>query len=77
MDYYTKLFKYRTTGVREYWIVDQSKNQIVVYNFEYGDMEQYTLQDSVKAGIYEDLYVDFSQINLQNFCCPDLILQKQ
>ena len=64
MDYYTKLFNYRTTGVREYWIVDQSKNQIVVYNFEYGDMEQYTLQDSVKAGIYEDLYVDFSQINL-------------
>lgn len=64
MDYYTKLFKYRTAGVREYWIVDPSKNQLVVYNFEHGDMEQYTLQDSVKAGIYEDLSVDFSQINL-------------
>lgn len=64
MDYYTKLFKYRTAGVREYWIVDPSKNQIVVYNFEHGDMEQYTLQDSVKAGIYEDLSIDFSQINL-------------
>lgn len=64
MDYYTKLFKYRTTGVREYWIVDSSKNQVVVYNFEDGDMEQYTLQDSVKAGIYEDLYIDFSQIKL-------------
>lgn len=64
MDYYTKLFKYRTAGVREYWIVDPSKNQVVVYNFEHGDMEQYTLQDSVKVGIYEDLSIDFSQINL-------------
>ena len=64
MDYYTKLFKYRTAGVREYWIVDPSKNQIVVYNFEHGDMEQYTLQDSIKAGIYESLYINFSQINL-------------
>lgn len=64
MDYYTKLFKYRTAGIREYWIVDSSKNQVVVYNFEDGDMEQYTLQDSVKAGIYEDLYIDFSQIKL-------------
>ena len=64
MDYYTKLFKYRTAGVREYWIIDPSKNQVVVYSFEHGDMEQYTLQDSVKVGIYEDLSIDFSQINL-------------
>ena len=51
MDYYTKLFKYRTAGVREYWIIDAAKNQIFVYNFEKEDTEQYTLQDSVKAGI--------------------------
>ena len=69
MDYYTKLFKYRTAGVREYWIVDSSKNQVVVYNFEYGDMEQYTLQDSVETGIYEDLYIDFSQIKLEIYLC--------
>ena len=29
MDYFTKLFKYRTAGVREYWIVDPEKNRIV------------------------------------------------
>ena len=62
MDYYTKLFKYRTAGVREYWIIDEIKNQIFVYNFEKGDMEQYTLQDSVKAGIYEDLVIDFGKL---------------
>ena len=62
MDYYTKLFKYRTAGVREYWIIDAAKNQIFVYNFEKGDTEQYTLQDSVKAGIYEDLVIDFGKL---------------
>ena len=30
MDYYTKLFKYRTAGVREYWLVDPDKNRILV-----------------------------------------------
>ena len=30
MDYYTKLFKYRSAGVREYWIVDPGKNRITV-----------------------------------------------
>lgn len=29
MDYFTKLFKYRTAGVREYWIVDPGKNLIL------------------------------------------------
>lgn len=30
MDYLTKLFKYRTAGVREYWIVNPLKH---FYNF--------------------------------------------
>ena len=62
MDYYTKLFKYRTVGVREYWIVDPTKNQIMVYDFENEDTEQYTFQDSVKVGIYEDLRIDFTEM---------------
>lgn len=62
MDYYTKLFKYRTAGVREYWIVDPMKNQILVYDFEHEDTEQYTFQDSIKVGIYEDLRIDFSEM---------------
>ena len=64
MDYYTKLFKYRTAGVREYWIIDAVKNQIFVYNFEKGDTAQYTLQDSVKAGIYENLVIDFRELDI-------------
>ena len=59
MDYYTKLFKYRTAGVREYWIVDPEKNRITVYNFESEDATEYTFSDSVKVGIYENLTIDF------------------
>ena len=65
MDYFTKLFKYRTAGVREYWIVDPDKKRITVYDFEYEDTRDYTFSDSVKAGIYEDLYIDFSDIARQ------------
>ncbi len=57
-------FKYRTAGVREYWIIDAVKNQIFVYNFEKGEAEQYALQDSVKAGIYENLVIDFSKLDI-------------
>lgn len=62
MDYFTKLFKYRSAGVREYWIVDPAKDRVTVWNFENDDNNEFTLSDSVKAGIYSDLVIDFSQI---------------
>ena len=63
MDYFTKLFKYRSAGVREYWIVDPEKNRILVYNFETENTGDYTFSDSVKAGIFEDLYISFPDIS--------------
>lgn len=33
MEYFTKLFKYRNAGVREYWIVDPVKQGVIVYQF--------------------------------------------
>ena len=64
MDYFIKLFKYRSAGVREYWIVDPDKNRILVYNFESEDTGDYSFSDSIKAGIYPDLFIDFSQLNI-------------
>lgn len=64
MDYFMKLFKYRSAGVREYWIVDSSKNRVTVWNFETDNTDDFTLSDQVKAGIYSDLVIDFSQIQL-------------
>ena len=66
MDYNQKLFKYRTAGVREYWIVDQMKQQVTVYNFEHDLFEEYSFTDKVKAGIYNDFEVDFSKIRLES-----------
>ena len=63
-DYYTKLFKYRTAGVREYWIVDPEKNRIMVYSFESDDTAEYTFSETIKAGIYDDLEIDFSSIDI-------------
>lgn len=65
MDYLLKLFKYRSAGVREYWIVDIAKDRITVYNFEHDySIEEYSFTDTVKAGIYKDLSIDFSEINI-------------
>ena len=49
-------------GVREYWIVDPLKNRITVYNFESENTFDYTFHDSVKVEIYDDLYINFSDI---------------
>ena len=65
MDYNKKLFKYRTAGVREYWIVDPMKQLIMVYNFEHDTFEQYSFSDKVKAGIYEDFEIDFAGISVE------------
>ncbi|MCM1262702.1 MAG: Uma2 family endonuclease [Butyrivibrio sp.] len=53
MDYIKKMLKYETTGVREYWIVDSDKGQIMVYQFEKEKVEQYSFGENVPVGIYE------------------------
>lgn len=53
MDYFAKLFKYSTAGVREYWIVDPEKERVTVYNFEKETTEEYSFHMSVPVGIYE------------------------
>lgn len=63
MDYYTKLFKYRMSGVREYWIVDPEKNRVTVYDLEHEDVNEYTFEDTVKVCIYSDLSINFHHLN--------------
>lgn len=64
MDYNKKLLKYGTAGVREYWIVDPEKKRIMVYNFEQDTVGEHSFSDRIRAGIYEDLEIDFSEIIL-------------
>ncbi|MDO5423167.1 MAG: Uma2 family endonuclease [Eubacteriales bacterium] len=64
-DYVTKLSEYNAAGVREYWIVDPTTESITVYFFESNLFAQrYTFSDSVKVHIYDDLEIDFSQMEL-------------
>ncbi len=64
MDYVIKLFKYRTYGVREYWIVDPEKERVQVYDLEHDDMKEYSFFDKVPVGIYEgDLEIKISENN--------------
>lgn len=53
MDYFIKLFKYRTAGVKEYWIVDPSKQRVTVYLFEKESVEEYSFGTDIPVGIYE------------------------
>ena len=64
MDYSIKLFKYRSAGVREYWIVDPAKDRITVWDLRNDNNDEFSFSDKVKAGIYDDLYIDFSTIQL-------------
>lgn len=66
-DYYKKLMKYGSAGVKEYWIVDYEKKHIFVYNFEQNTVEEYSFSDRVKAGIYDDFEIDFSGLNIESF----------
>lgn len=66
MDYSRKLFKYRTTGVREYWIVDPMKKTVKVCNFEHDTETDYTFSDKIPVGIYEDFVIDFAVLD-QNY----------
>lgn len=52
MDYYKKLFRYRTAGVREYWVVDPERQIVTVYHFEQDNMEEYSFGTDVPVGIY-------------------------
>jgi Uma2 family endonuclease len=64
MDCMIKLFKYRSAGVREYWIVDPTDSTVSIYDFDADDMQKYTFAEKVKVGIYDDLEIDFSALNL-------------
>ena len=64
MDYYTKLFKYRTAGIREYWIVDPERKNVMVYNFENAGVENYSFKDEIPAGLYADFWINLSEIDV-------------
>ena len=65
-DYIYKLNLYAEAGVKEYWIVDPHSKKILVYDLSQADMkiDSYTFQDKIKVNIYDDLWIDFTELGL-------------
>lgn len=59
-----KLSKYISAGVREYWIVDPDKKQVVVYDFQKEDYPViYGFGGEIPVGIFDgECRVDFAEI---------------
>ena len=63
MDYGIKLFKYRSAKVREYWIVNPSKQTVMVYDFEHElGTKQYSFNDTIPVCIYQDLKINITDL---------------
>ncbi len=63
-DYLDKLKLYTEGGVREYWIVNPAKKSVTVYNSDDPYLPRsFTFEDRIKAGIYDDLYIDFKALD--------------
>ena len=62
-DYGIKLFKYRMSGVREYWIVNPMKEIVNVYNFENDTgTGLYSFDDEIPVSIYQEFVIKISEL---------------
>lgn len=58
-----KLFKYRSAGVREYWIINPRIRTVSVYDFEHNEKtRQYSFDDAIPVCIYENLVITVSDL---------------
>lgn len=65
LDYGIKLFKYRTAGVREYWIINPMKDSVMVYDLEHNaKTNQYSFDELIPASIYKDLIIRVADLLL-------------
>lgn len=63
MDYGLKLFKYRSAGVREYWIVNPQTCIVNVFDFENEKQSsQYRFEEDIPVCIYEDLSINIAKL---------------
>lgn len=63
MDYFIKLFKYRTAGVREYWIVNPMKKAVQTYVFEgEEDSNLFSFDDEIAVCIFDGLTIKISDL---------------
>ena len=67
-DLLLKTYKYKNAGVKEYWIVDPRKKEVLVYDFSNDDLtpKRYTFSDQVPVGLFGGkCKIDFALIQEQ------------
>ncbi len=63
MDYSVKLFKYRTAGVREYWIVNPMKKAVQTYVFEgEEDSNLFSFDEEIPVYIFDGLTIKIADL---------------
>lgn len=65
-DMIIKTMKYKNAGVREYWMIDPDRKNVMTYLFENDDVDVhfYSMEDQVPVHIFEDkCVIDFSEIS--------------
>ena len=63
-DMFLKLMKYKSAGVREYWMIDLEKERIITYDFEEDDIPViHGMEETIPVKIFGgELAIDFSEI---------------
>lgn len=65
MDYGVKLFKYRSAGVREYWIINPVNRMVNIYDFENNEKTgQYSFDKNICSCIYDNLNIKIADLLL-------------
>lgn len=65
MDYGVKLFKYRSAGVREYWIINPVNRMVNIYDFENNEKTgQYSFDKNIGSCIYDNLNIRIADLLL-------------
>ena len=64
-----KYYKYYSSGVKEYWIIDPDEQLIQVYMFNLDskkyEFEIFTFDDKVKSRVLEGIEIDFTQFDFE------------
>lgn len=62
-DYGLKLFKYRSAGVKEYWIVNPATNIVMTYIFDPNEAaNQYSFNENIPVGIYPGFSINIAEL---------------
>ena len=63
-DYFKKFWLYMKYGVKEYWIINPDTKQIFAHINGEEDTKKYSFDDKIKAGIFDDFYIDFKELQI-------------